>query len=58
MYAIRSYYIGKPVVLGEQAYNMLKKAIIAGEFQPGEWLSEDQLTDTLGVSRTPSYNFV
>jgi len=45
--------IGKPVVLGEQAYNMLKRAIIAGEFQPGEWLSEDQLTDTLGVSRTP-----
>jgi DNA-binding GntR family transcriptional regulator len=45
--------IGKPVVLGEQTYNMLKEAIIGGEFQPGEWLSEDQLTDTLGVSRTP-----
>ena len=45
--------IGNQVVLGEQTYNMLKEAIIAGEFLPGEWLSEDQLTDTLGVSRTP-----
>ncbi len=45
--------IGNQVVLGEQTYNMLKEAIIAGEFPPGEWLSEDQITDTLGVSRTP-----
>ena len=45
--------IGKQVVLGEQTYNMLKEAIISGEFPPGEWISEDQITDTLGVSRTP-----
>lgn len=45
--------IGKTVVLGEQTYSMLKEAIIAGEFPPGEWLSEDQITETLGVSRTP-----
>jgi len=45
--------IGNQIVLGEQTYNMLKEAIIAGEFPPGEWLSEDQITDTLGVSRTP-----
>ena len=32
---------------------MLKEAIISGEFPPGAWLSEDQITDTLGVSRTP-----
>ena len=40
-------------VLGEQTYNMLKEAIIDGEFLPGEWLSEDQITESLGVSRTP-----
>lgn len=45
--------IGKQVVLSEQTYNMLKEAIIAGEFPPGEWLSEDQITESLGVSRTP-----
>ena len=45
--------IGNPVVLGEQTYKMLKEAIISGEFPPGEWLSEDQITDSLGVSRTP-----
>jgi len=45
--------IGKQVVLAEQTYNMLKEAIISGEFPPGKWLSEDQITDTLGVSRTP-----
>jgi DNA-binding GntR family transcriptional regulator len=45
--------IGKQVVLAEQTYNMLKEAITAGEFPPGKWLSEDQITDTLGVSRTP-----
>lgn len=45
--------IGTQVVLAEQTYNMLKEAIISGEFPPGAWLSEDQITDTLGVSRTP-----
>ena len=45
--------IGNQMVLGEQTYNMLKEAIISGEFPPGEWLSEDQMTDSLGVSRTP-----
>jgi len=45
--------IGNQVVLGEQTYKTLKEAIITGEFSPGSWLSEDQLTQALGVSRTP-----
>jgi len=45
--------IGNQIILGEQTYKMLKEAIIAGEFPPGEWLSEDQITESLGVSRTP-----
>jgi DNA-binding GntR family transcriptional regulator len=45
--------IGNQIVLGEQTYKTLKEAIITGAFQPGSWLSEDQLTQELGVSRTP-----
>ena len=45
--------IGNPRALGELTYETLKGAIISGQFPPGNWLSEDQLTKALGVSRTP-----
>lgn len=45
--------IGNPRILGEQAYITLKEAIISGQFPPGNWLAEDQLTQVMGISRTP-----
>lgn len=39
--------------LREVVFNTLRKAIIEGEFQPGERLMEITLANKLGVSRTP-----
>ena len=39
--------------LREVVFNTLRKAIIEGEFQPGERLMEVTLANKLGVSRTP-----
>jgi GntR family transcriptional regulator of gluconate operon len=39
--------------LGQQAANMLRRAIIAGEFPSGVRLIEDDLASRLGVSRGP-----
>jgi DNA-binding GntR family transcriptional regulator len=39
--------------LREEAYQLIKKMILKGEFKPGERLSENQLGKRLGVSRTP-----
>jgi len=36
-----------------QPYEMLKSAIISGEFQPGQQLVESSLAEWCGVSRTP-----
>jgi len=36
-----------------QAYNVIRDAILAGEIAPGERLREGQLTTLAGVSRTP-----
>jgi len=35
------------------AYDLIKDAIIQGRFAPGTWLQEEQLTQALGISRTP-----
>lgn len=39
--------------LRDVVFNILRKAIITGEFAPGERLMEIALADRLGVSRTP-----
>jgi DNA-binding GntR family transcriptional regulator len=39
--------------LGEKAYMMLRDAILNGEFEPGEWISERQLSERMGVSTSP-----
>ncbi len=39
--------------LRDVVYNTLRKAILRGEFQPGERLMEIMLANKLGVSRTP-----
>jgi DNA-binding GntR family transcriptional regulator len=38
---------------GRQVYTTLREAIIAGELEPGQRISENELTVRLGVSRTP-----
>ena len=37
----------------EQAYTALRKAIVGAELEPGRRLSENQLAELIGVSRTP-----
>ena len=39
--------------LSQQAYDILRKKIITREFEPGTVLSEQQIAETLGMSRTP-----
>lgn len=45
--------IGNKKSLTEQAYEVLKEAIISGEFQQGQILTEEQLAKELAISRTP-----
>lgn len=39
--------------LSEQAYNVLKNAIITGKFKENESLPEEKIAKELGISRTP-----
>ena len=39
--------------VADSVYTWMKEAIIRGEFQPGERLAQDRITERLGVSRTP-----
>lgn len=39
--------------LGEQAYEAIRDAIVALELKPGQPLYENELADTLNISRTP-----
>ncbi|MBU8880415.1 GntR family transcriptional regulator [Bacillus sp. FJAT-29790] len=45
--------ITQNVSLADQAYNLLKKAIISAELAPEEELPEEKLASDLGISRTP-----
>lgn len=45
--------MSKKESLQEQAYRTIKKAIINGDYQPGEKLRESKLAEQLGISRTP-----
>jgi DNA-binding GntR family transcriptional regulator len=45
--------INQNVSLADQAYNLLKKAIISAELAPEEELPEERLASDLGISRTP-----
>ncbi len=40
----------------DRAYEAIRDAIIEGEFQPGERLSEERLGEQLGVSKTPVHD--
>ncbi len=39
--------------LAAQVYEVLKDKILRGELRPGQKLAQDELAETLGVSRTP-----
>lgn len=39
--------------LGSRVYREIKRALLDGQFAPGELLPEDSLTDATGASRTP-----
>lgn len=39
--------------LTELAANEMRRMILSGQLQPGEWLREEQLTRILGISRPP-----
>jgi DNA-binding GntR family transcriptional regulator len=43
----------KKIPLREQIINAIRDAIIEGKFKPGEKISEQELSEQLGVSRTP-----
>lgn len=43
----------KRTFMKDEAYNILRKWIITGELQPGTKLRDQDLSDTLGISRTP-----
>jgi len=40
----------------DRAYEAIRDAIVMGQFQPGERLSEETLADQLGVSKTPVHD--
>ena len=43
----------EPVTLTERVYGILRTRIIAGDWAPGHFLREKELSGKLGVSRTP-----
>ncbi len=45
--------IEEPKLLSEDIADSIKTAIIKGKFKPGERISEGDLADTMGISRTP-----
>jgi DNA-binding GntR family transcriptional regulator len=45
--------IGSNITLSEQAYIVIKDAIINNKLKPNEILSEEALAEELGISRTP-----
>lgn len=42
-----------PVLLSDEAIGALKRRIVTGELAPGAWVSEGDLTELLGMSKTP-----
>ena len=45
--------IDRSALIPEQAYKILRHAIITGKMPPGSVIVEKQITDQLGISRTP-----
>jgi DNA-binding GntR family transcriptional regulator len=47
------WQIDEPELLRDRIAGIIRKAIISGELAPGEKLSEPELSQKLGISRTP-----
>ncbi len=45
--------IQEPKLLSEDIVDSIKTAIIKGKFKPGERISEGELAESMGISRTP-----
>jgi DNA-binding GntR family transcriptional regulator len=45
--------IDEPKLLSEDIAESIKTAIIKGKFKPGEKISEGELAESMGISRTP-----
>ncbi|UCG39007.1 MAG: GntR family transcriptional regulator, partial [bacterium] len=45
--------IEEPKLLSEDIAESIKAAIIKGKFKPGEKISEGELAESMGISRTP-----
>jgi DNA-binding GntR family transcriptional regulator len=45
--------IDEPKLLSEDIADSIKTAIIKGKFKPGEKISEGELAESMGISRTP-----
>ncbi len=45
--------IEEPKLLSEDIVDSIKTAIIKGKFKPGERISEGELAESMGISRTP-----
>ena len=45
--------IEEPKLLSEDIAESIKKAILSGKFKPGEKISEGELAESMGTSRTP-----
>ena len=45
--------VKKGETLSEQAYQIIRKAIVFHELRPGEALIEEKLSEALSISRTP-----
>jgi DNA-binding GntR family transcriptional regulator len=43
----------KPETLTDQVYEILRERVISGQIPPGEFVREKDVSDRLGVSRTP-----
>ena len=43
----------KTVSLADRVFNTIEKSILIGEYKQGEIITEKQLSQELGVSRTP-----
>ena len=39
--------------LSDEAFELLHRRIVAGQYSPGEWLRQEELSNELGVSQTP-----
>src|SRR3954471_1060919 len=51
--ALRVHARVQGVPARERVYDALREAIVSAELEPGRRLSENELADLLGVSRTP-----